>query len=301
MASEIVISVSQYIKWSEISDIREKGKFEYIPAIAYVVQKEMPEKIEKPNLLYFDKPFSLWELNTPIEVLCKYAEDEICQKAELKVARKAYTKLKNFANRCSERVLGDLSCALLFKTLNPVDQFIYFFEGPPSNKVLGRFSYLYPSLKNVTICFISYKPEDLITSILSFQTGKLEFDIHRLMSKEVTGFLGPYPGTSEESLIQTYFYRHPEVRPGKKVSPIRIDIFSQGLLEDDFDIKKDIIKKKLEDETWISHYPIEHNFETILPKGLIMVIDSWKERYDKDLERIIKRRPSIQKEKETIS
>jgi hypothetical protein len=300
MASETVISVSQYIKWSEISDIREKGKFEYIPAIAYVVQKERPEKIEKPALLYFGKPFSLWELDSPIEVLCKYAKDEIGQKNELKVARKAYIKLRNFANRCSERVLGDLSCALLFKTLDTVNQFIYFFEGPPSNKVLARFSYLYPSLKNVTICFISYKPEDLITSILSFQTGKLEFDIHRLMSKEVTGFLGPYPGTSEESLVQTYFYKYPEVRPGKKVSPIRIDIFSQGLLEDDFDIKKDIIKKKLEDESWISHYPIDHNIETILPKGLIIVIDSWKEKFEKDLEKIIKRGTSIQKGKETI-
>lgn len=297
MASEIVISVSQYIKWSDISDIRQKGKFEYIPAIAYVVQKEGPLKIEKPTLLgYFDKPFSLWELGSSIEVLCKYAEDEIGQKEELKVARKAYMKLRNFANRCSERVLGDLSCALLFKTLTPVDQFIYFFEGPPSNKVLARFSYLYPSLTNVTVCFISYKPEDLITSIMSFQTGKLEFDIHRLMSKEVTDFLGPYPGTSEESLIQTYFYRHPDVRTGKKVSPIRIDIFSQGLPEDKFEIKKDIVKKKLEDASWISHYPIDHNIETILPKGLIMVIDSWKEKYDKDLERIIKRGPLLQKE-----
>lgn len=296
MASEIVISASQYIKWSEISDIREKGKFEYIPAIVYVVQKEKPDKTDKTTLLYFDKPFSLWELNLPIEVVCKYAEDEIGHKEELKVAKKAYLKLRNFANRCSERVLGDLYCALLLKTLNSTDQFIYLFEGPPSNKVLARFGYIYPSLKNVTICFISFKPEDLITSLLSFQTGKLQFDIHRLMSKEVTGFLGPYPGTSEESLIQTYFYRHPDLRPGKKVSPLRIDIFSQGLLESDFEDKKDIIKNKLEDVKWSSHYPIEHSIETILPKGLIMALDSWKEKYDKDLERIIKRRSLIQKE-----
>jgi hypothetical protein len=287
MANEIVISVSNNIKWSEIIDIQEKGRFEYIPATAYIVQNEGPERTVHPDLLYFPKAFSLWELDLSIAILCKYAGDEIRRKEELKVARKAYLKLRNFANRCAERVLADLNCALLLKTLNPVDQFVYFMEGPPSDKILARLSYLYPSLKNLTICFISFKPEDLITSVMSFQKGRLQFDIHRLITEEITGFQGPYPGTSEESLIQTYFYRHPEVRHGKKVSPIRVDIFCQGLLESDIEDKKEIIKKKLEDETWISPYPIEHPIETILPKGLIMVIDSWVV-FDKTLERVLK-------------
>ncbi|MCK4528506.1 hypothetical protein KAW18_14130 [candidate division WOR-3 bacterium] len=287
MVSEIVISVSHYIKWSEIPDILEKGRFEYIPATAYVVQNEGPERAVHPELLYFPKAFSLWELNLSIELLCKYAGDEIRRKEELKVAKKAYLKLRNFAKRCAERVLADLSCALLLKTWNSVDQFIYFMEGPPSDKILARLSYLYPSLKNLTICFISFEPKDLITSVMSFQTGRLQFDIHRLISEEITGFQGPYPGTSEESLVQTYFYRHPEVRPGKKVSPIRVDIFCQGLLESDIEDKKEIIRKKIEDETWTSPYIIEHPVEVLLPKGLINVIDSWKE-FDKTLESVLK-------------
>ncbi len=289
MVREIVISVSHYIKWSEIPDILEKGRFEYIPATAYVVQNEGPERAVRPELLYFGKAFSLWELNLSIELLCKYAGDEIRRKEELKVAKKAYLKLRNFANRCAERVLADLTCAVLLKTWNnSTDQFIYFMEGPPSDKILARLSCLYPSLENLTICFISFKPEDLITAVMSFQTGRLQFDFHRLIIEEITGFQGPYPGTSEESLVQTYFYRHREVRPGKKVSPIRVDIFCQGLLESDIEDKKEIIRKKIEDETWTSPYIIEHPVEVLLPKGLIMVIDSWKERYDKTLENVLK-------------
>ncbi len=205
------------------------------------------------------------------------------------VARKAYWKLRNFANRCAERVLADLSCAALLKTWNSEDSFIYFFEGPPSDKALARFSYLYPSLTNLTICFISFKPEDLITSVMSFKKGRLQFDLHRLMSEQGTGFRGPYPGTSDESLIQTYFYRHP-VRSDTAVSPIRIDIFCQGLLESEIQEKKEIISEKFKDEAWHSPYLIEGPIGTILPKGLVTVIDSWKTHYDKELERIIKGR-----------
>jgi hypothetical protein len=289
MAGEIVVNVSHYIKWSEISDIREKGRFEYIPAAAYTIQREAPERIEQSLPLYFPKPFSLCELNLPIEILCKYAVDEIKRKEELKLARKAYLKLRNFASRCAERVVADLICAAFLKTWNPEDRFIYIIEGPPSDKILARLSYLYPSLENLTICFISFKPEDLITSVMSFQTGRLEFDLHRLMSEEITGFQGPYPGTSEESLVQTYFYRHPGVRLLKMVSPIRIDIFSQGLLESDFDDKKENIREKLENEAWTSPYSIDDKaIKTILPKGLIMVIDSWQTRYDQELGEVLK-------------
>lgn len=206
---------------------------------------------------------------------------------ELKVAGKAYRKLKAYANRCAERVLADLNCALLLKTLNSDDQFIFFIEGPPSNKIVARLGYLYPSLENLTICFLSFKPEDLLTSVMSFQAGRLEYDIHRLLLGDRTDFLGPYPGTSAESLIQTYFYRPPELSPGIKVSPLRIDIFTQGLMESEFYDKKEIIRKKLEDGSWTTSYTVKHPIETILPTGLRTALESWK-HYKKDLERILK-------------
>lgn len=291
MGDERVISMSYNVVWSEISDMVEKKKFEYIPAIAYLVQYEGPEKLEKPTLLNFPRPFSLYEFGLPIEVLCRYIGEEIKRKEDLKVARMAYLKLKNFASRCADRVMADLICSVLLKTWErETDEFIYFIEGPPSNKILARLSYLFPTLENLTICFVTWRREDLITSVMSFQAGKLEFDIHRLLSTEIMGFQGPYPGTSEESLVQTYFYKHPELKPGAKVSPIRLDIFSQGLLESDFEDKKEIIKEKFEDNAWTMPFPIEDTIETILPKGLRIVIESWKQEYNQELERIIKQR-----------
>ncbi|MBT9140418.1 MAG: hypothetical protein DDT30_00994 [Dehalococcoidia bacterium] len=289
MSGAKVISISQKTIWSDISDIVKNRRFDYIPAIAYITRDNGEEKGEA-TLLYCPKPFSLWGDTVTIEIFCRYARDEIERKEELKVARKAYLKLRNFANRCAERVLADLTCAVILKTWNnSTDQFIYFMEGPPSDKFLARLSCLYPSLENLTICFISFKPEDLITAVMSFQTGRLQFDIHRLISAETTGFQGPYPGSSEDSLVQTYFYTHPEVRSGIKVSPIRVDIFCQGLLESDIDEKKEIIWEKVNDETWTSPYLIKDPLHVILPKGLIEVIKSWEERgYDKRLEEILK-------------
>jgi len=291
MMNEVVISVSQYIKWGSISDVLKRERFEYIPAVAYTVQREGP-KAEENLIHYFPKPFCLLEPSLPIEILCKYAKDEFKSRDELKVARKAYLKLRNFANRSAERVLADLTATVLLKTLNSEDQFIYFFEGPPTDKVLSRLGYLYLSLKNITVCFISFKPEDLITSVMSFNLGQLQFDFNRAFSEEITGFQGPYPGDSEESLIQTYFYSPPKGLSSKKPSPIRIDIFSQGLLISDFENKKEIIRKKLEDENWTAPYSIDdkNNIFTILPKSLIEVIKSWKIIYNKQLEDIIKKR-----------
>ena len=287
MGDETVVSVSNYVQWSDVYDIEKSGKFEYIPAISYVIQKEASKKLES-NFDYFKKPFNLWELGLPIEVVLEYAKNELEKREELKLARKAYLKLKAYANRCAERVLADFNCALLLKTLNPDDQFIFFIEGPPSNKIVARFGYLYPSLKNLTICFLSFKPEDLLTSVMSFQAGRLEYDIHRLLLEDRTDFLGPYPGTSADSLVQTYFYRPPELSPGIKVSPLRIDIFTQGLMESEFYDKKDIIQKKLEDGSWTTPYTVKHPIETILPTGLRTAIESW-EHYKKNLEIILKR------------
>lgn len=288
MTEETIVHISYFTKWSEVSDVIEKGRIEYMPAIAYTMQRDGSESLSPPELVCVEKPFSLLEMGLSIEMLCRYAKDELAKKDELKVARKAYLKLRAFANRCAERIQADLTCALLLKTWDPNKKCIYFLEGPPNDKMLGRLGYLYPSLNNLTICFISFKPEDLITSIMSFQTGRLQFDIHRLMSEEVTGFQGPYPGNSDRSLTQTYFYRHPDVKPGIHVSPLRIDVFTQGLLESEFDEKQESVREILEDDAWVSPYLVDEPVETILPKGLISVLDAWKIQYDAHLDRMMK-------------
>ena len=285
MPSERIVSISHNVIWPDITALLEKKRFEFIPAISYVIQDDGPQQAKKPELIYFPKPLSLYEFGLPIELLCKYVGDELEKKEELKVARHTYSKLKRFAQRCADRVVADLLCSLVLSTLNKeADQIIYFVEGPPSDKMLARLSYLYLSLEKITICFITFQREDLVTLVMSLQSGRLEFDIQRLLSSEIVGFQGPYPGISEESLVQTYFYKHPEVRTGGKVSPIRLDILCQGLLESHFEDKKEMIRKKLEDPAWRKSFPVDRVVETFLPMGFIMAIKSWSEFFNQKLE-----------------
>ena len=65
------------------------------------------------------------------------------------------------------------------------------------------------------------------------------------------------------------------------------DTYSKECLER---TEKEIIREKLENSAWTIPYPIESPIETILPRGLRKVIGSWEEKYNKELEGIIKQR-----------
>ncbi len=114
--------------------------------------------------------------------------------------------------------------------------------------MLGRLASLQLNLDNIIICFLTYDPPNLMTIAMSNQTSKLHFDINRLMSSDDPGFFGPYPGDSEESLIQTYFHKpSPVEEDGGEFSPMRLDIFSQGLRIDEIDNNKKLVKEIFSD------------------------------------------------------
>jgi hypothetical protein len=167
-------------------------------------------------------------------------------KTRLLSAREAFKQLKNFASQCCERISADLCCQVILQEIRQRrdDDLIIFIEKSASDKMLGRLASLQLSLENITICFLTYKPSDLMTIAMSNQTSKLRFDINRLMSSDVDDFLGPYPGDSEDSLMQSYFYRPPLLGDsGESFAPMRLDIFSQGLRLDETESKKEMIKK----------------------------------------------------------
>jgi hypothetical protein len=287
MAVNFVINLSQNIKFSELLDVGRNGRLEYIPAICYSIQKNTPLDIDGPYFYYFERPFSLSEKNAPIELLVKYAKNEMWQKKDLIIAKKAYQKIKTVAYRSAERIIADYFCAVILRILNKNDKFLFIFEGPPTDKLLARIGYLNLALKNVILIFISHKPEDLLTSVMSYSTGKFQYDFHRLLNEDGVEPKGPYPGSSDESLIQTYFYKYP-IESEKAYFPIRIDIFCQNLLTSDLDNIIEQIKKILRDSSWVAPFKISDGTYTKLPVGLIKLIDSWEILYNKQLERILK-------------
>jgi len=282
-----IISISHKTFLPELEDMLAKArdrefKYEFIPVVLFNEKKlSNPEIINSPPQ-YLPKLLSLYENEVPIESLIKYIGD--IKKEELSIAKRAFTKLQNFALQCAERVIADLCCQIILDTSekDKSDHLVYFIERPASDKMLGRLGYLYFDLKNITICFISYEPNDMVTTVMSAKTGKLLFDIHRLMSSRDTEiFTSPYPGTSEDSLVQTYFFKPKAVSPLSEFLPIRIDIFCQGLLEPDIERKSNFVKDILSDKNECQPYPIkkaEPSPYVDLPLGLQSLLKSWGDK-----------------------
>ena len=251
-------------------------KYEFIPAVIYTEKKVGDDNISIPKLELPLKLFSLYEAGTSISLLKGYFGPEF-KKDELVLVKKAFQKLKYFASPCAERVTADLCCQNILRTIKDTKDgdYLFFIEKSATDKMLGRLGSLYLDLTRIIICFLSYEPENLMTTVMSSQTGKLHFDIHRLMLSEY-GKFGPYPGSPEDSIKQAYFYKPRPIDPSAEFLPIRFDIFTQGLSESDIEKKSDEIIRIFENEKERSRYSIGKNY-VLLPIGFHRAKEAWKE------------------------
>jgi hypothetical protein len=252
----INIRYKNYILDNE--DLIELSKFDgfgyrFTTVVAYnkktkgrndLIEPPLPESYNN------ESPFSLYRYGTPIAVLKSYIGNNI-NKNNLSSANKAFKELKNFTSQCCERITADLCCQVIMKEIDKTDEpkktqeLVFFIEKSASDKMLGRLASLQLNLDNIIICFLTFDPSDLMTIAMSNQTSKLHFDINRLMRPSSdSDFFGPYPGDSEDSLVQTYFHRpfHAE-GGGGEFSPMRFDIFSQGLRIGEIEKKKEKIEQ----------------------------------------------------------
>lgn len=263
-------------------------RYQYYSVIAYnkkllrsVHDFDPPVLVKSFNSM---TPFSLYKSGIPITILKQYMSGKI-DKTKLLSAREAFKELKNFASQCCERISADLCCQLILQEVmdRQENDLIIFIEKSASDKMLGRLATLQLSLKNITICFLTYKPSDLMTIAMSNQTSKLRFDINRLMSSNVDDFIGPYPGDSEDSLIQSYFYRpSPLGEGGEAYSPMRLDIFSQGLRLDEVESKKEMIKTIFSNPKDSYKDPNDHSaLPRLIPVGFELLDGKLKDIQDK--------------------
>lgn len=268
-----------------------KFKYKFVSAISYNKKTIDKNDLTEPFLETFNDnmPFSLYELGTPIAILKSYMKGRI-NKEDLISAKKAFKELKYFASQCYERIIADLCCKVIMKELNTRndEHLVFFIEKSASDKMLGRLASVYLNLDKITICFLIYDPSDLMTTIMSNQTGKLSFDIHRLMTTDSYDFSDPYPGDSEDSLIQTYFYKPPALREGGEFRPMRIDIFAQGLIRDKIEHKKELIKDILSPGSLNSES--DHKSNEISPRMLMPFgFQELEEKLEKNKDDIIQR------------
>jgi len=279
----------------DISINGDEFRYHYNSVVVYNRKLLTSNDIFNPPVLekfFNDKePFSLYKAGIPITILKKYMGDKI-DKTKLLSAREAFKQLKNFALQCCERISADLCCQVILEEIsdNKNNGLVIFLEKSASDKMLGRLASLQLSLNNITICFLTYKPSDLMTIAMSKQTSKLRFDINRLMSSihSIGDFIGPYPGDSEDSLIQSYFYRpSPRGAEGESFAPMRLDIFSQGLRLDQIESKKEKIEGIFSN---VEHSYKDPNDNSVLPRLIPTGFDLLDGKPEKNIEEEIKNR-----------
>ncbi len=287
MEPQIIVSISHKTFLPQLEDILDKAKnkkfrYEYFPVVVFNRKMIGISEIINYDPRHLPQFLTLYEDNDPIEKIIRYIED--LTKNDLTVAKKAFLKLRNFSIQCAERVIADLICQIMLEFIKEYkdSHIIFLIESMGSDKMLGRLGYLYLNLEKVTICSFSYKPDDMLTTVMSARTGKLLFDLHRLMSGSSGEFFSPlYPGSSEDSLIQTFFYRPDHITKGvQECLPLRVDIFTQGLLEPETQEKSEYIKKLLKNESETLPFPLKKEISTQyvkLPIGFNSIIQSWSE------------------------
>lgn len=242
---------------------REKSfEFKFIPAVAFNKKNEEADASSPSELIFYQDKcaannkennfapyvFSLYEFGTSLTLLRSYTSD-IINSQVLQSVKQAFRQLKRIVSKCSERIISDLCCNIILKILqeNHRERITFFIISPMSDKMLGHLGTLYLNLRRVTIVFLATRPTDLMTTVMSQHTRRIRFDLHRLMSEDSDEMVGPYPGDSEKSLTQTYFYKPKPIPSEDKGSyrPIRLDIFSQGLSLKELEDKKEELRKLL--------------------------------------------------------
>lgn len=252
----------------------DKFRYKFTTVVAYNIKASGKNGLTIPQKVSFDneKPFTIYRAGASIAALRAYSGNKI-DKKKLLSASGAFRELGNLASQCSERITADLCCQIIVGKIvenHNNKNLVFFIERSASDKMLGRLATLQLNLDNVTICFLTFNPSGLMTVVMSKQTSKLHFDINRLMSSDDPNFFGPYPGDSEDSLIQTYFHRpYRKEEGGGEYYPMRFDIFAQGLSRDEFEKKKEKIEKIFSSSEDTKEEQIETEPRKLMPMGWI--------------------------------
>jgi hypothetical protein len=272
-----------------------KFRYKFVPIVAYNKKTSGNDDLTKPFLGSFNSKalFSLYQLGTSITTLIRFMGNKNLQKEDFYSARKAFRELKNFAAQCNERTIADLCCKVILGEIEDRkedEEIVFFLEKSASDKMLGRLATLNLNLDKITICFLITNPSDLMTTVMSYQTGKLHFDINRLSITNNDRFQGPYPGDYEDSLVQSFFYHpFPTENGAGAFIPMRLDIFAQGLLVKDIESKKERISGLLNPRS----PDIETGSSTLEPRTLLPYgfneLEGFLEREKSEVEQIIMR------------
>lgn len=228
---------------TDMQSFAETGIYRVVPQILYKINSG---------------PIQEFHIGRPVEVFRKsmnYKDFESIVKSDrgsmefMSMPGKAYQKMQYYVNKNVDKVLADMLTAVIARIIKEVDsaqENVFFISNRDSNKVIGRLGYLYLDNNKNTFCFVSYKPDNLLTNTMRNGSDVLEFDISyfkRYKNKERSEVV---PNDFMESLLQTVFYRVSDREA--ELPPMRCDIFSQGISNREIQEKAQKVQRILADQ-----------------------------------------------------
>jgi hypothetical protein len=255
-----LVGLSHGVLLSGLDRVRKTKRVEYYVVVVAVVEGEarryfLPfswgskpgdiSNVESQLELALRSAFVPIEGGAPFELLEGLAEND-----QLQAARHAFRAVRDWALRYADRVIADLYAFAIRELFAAGTQTVFLILGPVTTKIAGRLGYLYLP-PDVTIAIVHTDPQDLMTSILSKEAGLFDFDLLHLDEEDLavaSGELGPYPGSLDQAMLQTYFLRPPRVG-ARAPLPIRADILAQGITERALDEKRVLVRRVLGDSS----------------------------------------------------
>lgn len=268
---------------SSVNDIITKGRYDAVPTVFIADESNV-------QIIYYDTPFKIFERNMDLELvknIVSQYEDNI---KFLQTPGEAYRKLTKVVTKNLEKIIADMIATQIMIKIkeHPESRLIFFIENLTSEKVIGRLGYLFLDYTNVTIAFVTYKSQDLMTNIIN--KNYLDFDLnYSFANKNIAGNVDP--DNNSQSMIVSFFYNIP-LKIEKHISPLRVDIFSQNLSISEITKKKELIEEYLKESKHLSE-PINDlaadDYVVRLPKPLHISIGA-REHFKLVAEKIINQR-----------
>lgn len=237
--NDIVYGVKTSSVSTDIIHFVSSSSYKILPAI--LLSKNGCET----ESIYVKKPIQIFYSGVKYNDL--YTNIDMHDRASMALPWKAFNFMKSVMNRNVNKISADIVAAAIIKELkkNEKGDYIFFINCEDPQKIIGRLGYLYIDLTRCTIVFLTYEPQQLVTDVLNAGREKLEFDINYFKNEKHQGkpISDVIPNDFRESLTQTVFFNITPPNSSKHLSPLRCDIFCQGMSNHDINNKV----KKLEE------------------------------------------------------
>lgn len=291
-----IICINHEVYKISLYDFIKSGTFKAIPSITYNVNfSNDNDKESNTKVIYSKIPFEILKKDNSFSKFKGVLGRDEKNIEFLQIPGESYKKILLYIGKNMSKVIADYISSLIVRLIEELyiidknKKNIFIINNTSDDKLIGRIAYMYLCSKKNTFALISFMPSDLMTNKTSYEGKNNKFDIKYFEDDEGNNICTDrskiIPNDSMDSLTQTFFYN---VEKDNEFSPIRVDLFSQGLSKNEIEEKSNQIIEVLKDVNQTGPYENKQigDFHTRLPIGLLDCIAYHNNRLKKDIEEL---------------